>query len=64
MANVPALLNLWPQTGRILGLPRGPVFRAAARGDLPTVRLGKRIFVSSARLAEQIGRPITPDDLA
>ena len=34
-----------PEAGRLLGLSRNAAYEAAARGDLPTVRIGSRIFV-------------------
>lgn len=41
-------LNLWPDTGRALGLGRGQTFAAAKNGQIPTVRIGKRILVPKA----------------
>ena len=60
---LPALLNLWPETGRVLGLTRGQTYRAAAHGHLPLMQIGGRNKVIVARLAERIGRPITWADL-
>lgn len=34
-----------PEVARILGVSRNAAYEAAARGELPTVRLGKRILV-------------------
>jgi hypothetical protein len=34
-----------PAAGRILGLSRNGAYEAARRGDLPTLRIGGRIFV-------------------
>jgi excisionase family DNA binding protein len=36
--------------GRILGISRGTAFKAAATGDLPTIRIGKRLLVPRAAL--------------
>jgi hypothetical protein len=34
-----------PAAGRMLGLGRNAAYQAAKRGDLPTLRLGRRIVV-------------------
>ena len=60
---VPALLTIYPQTARVLGLSRGACYRAAARGDLPLMPLGKLKKVVTAKLAEKIGREITLADI-
>ena len=44
-------LNLWPQTGHLLGLSRQSTYDAATRGDIPTIRIGRRILVPTAALA-------------
>jgi hypothetical protein len=33
-------------------------YRAAATGDLPTIRLGRRLYVPTARLCALIGLPL------
>jgi excisionase family DNA binding protein len=38
------------ETARILGLSRANTYAAARRGELPTVRLGKRFFVPRVAL--------------
>ena len=43
-------LNLWPDTGRILGIGRNAVYAAAERGDIPTIRIGGRLLVLKAAL--------------
>jgi excisionase family DNA binding protein len=47
-------VNLWPEAGKILGLSRGGTFAAAARGDIPTIRIGRRILVSRATLEKML----------
>jgi len=34
-----------PDAGRQLGLGRNASYEAAARGDIPTIRIGKRLLV-------------------
>lgn len=45
-----------PDAGRLFyGLSRNGSYEAAKRGDLPTVKIGGRIRVPVAPLAEQLG---------
>src|SRR5688572_24335895 len=45
-----------PEGGRMLaGLSRSASYAAAARGELPTVRIGRRLVVPVARLREILG---------
>ena len=41
-----------------LGISRSAGYRAAATGDLPTIRLGRRLYVPTARLCALIGLPL------
>jgi hypothetical protein len=41
---------LWPSTGQALGLGRTATYAAAERGDIPTIRIGRRIVVPTAGL--------------
>jgi hypothetical protein len=42
----------------LLGISRSAGYRAAAAGDLPTIRLGRRLYVPTARLCALIGLPL------
>jgi excisionase family DNA binding protein len=44
-----------PEAGRILGLSRNAAYDAAARGDIPTIRIGKRLLVPKAALDRMLG---------
>jgi excisionase family DNA binding protein len=44
-----------PQVAELLGISRGLAYEAARRGDLPTVKLGRRILVPRARLLALLG---------
>ncbi len=47
-----------PEAGEVLGISRDLAYRAAARGDLPTIRLGpKRLRVPTAQLLALLGVP-------
>lgn len=47
------------QAGDLLGISRRSAYRAASRGELPTLRLGRRLLVPTARLLFLIG-PASP----
>lgn len=45
-----------PEAGAIFfGLSRNGSYAAAARGDLPTIRIGRKIVVPVATVAERCG---------
>ena len=39
-----------PEAGKLLGISRGAAYDAAAKGDLPTIKMGGRKLVSKAVL--------------
>jgi len=43
-----------PEAARELGISRNSAYEAAARGDLPTVRIGRRILVPAAALERML----------
>jgi excisionase family DNA binding protein len=43
------------QAGELLGLSRSSAYRAAARGELPTLRFGRRLIVPTRRLLDILG---------
>jgi excisionase family DNA binding protein len=55
-ADLPPLLSV-EQACELLGVSRSAGYRAAATGDLPTVRWGRRLYVPAARLLELLGLP-------
>ena len=48
------------EAAKILGIGRALAYQAAATGDLPTVRVGRRILVPLARLKDMLlsGQPL------
>lgn len=55
-----ATVNLWPDAARILGLGRNSIYKGAASGEIPVVRVGKRLLVPRValqRLLESAGTP-------
>jgi excisionase family DNA binding protein len=55
-ADLPPLLSI-EQACTLLGVSRGVGYRAAASGDLPTLRWGRRLYVPTARLLAMLGLP-------
>lgn len=41
--------------GEALGISRGLAYDAARRGDLPTIRVGRRLLVPTAALRRMVG---------
>ena len=50
-AGLPLLIPV-PQAAKLLGISRAAAYRFASSGDLPTKRLGRRVYVISAKLRE------------
>lgn len=44
-----------PEAGAFVGLGRSASFDAARRGELPTIRFGRRLAVPTARLRQLLG---------
>lgn len=49
------------EAGRIVGIGRSAAFAAAERGELPTIRFGRRLVVPTAALCSLLG--IDPDPI-
>lgn len=47
-----------PEAGQLLSLGRDSAYRAAERGELPTLKLGRRLLVPVPRLLELLGASI------
>ena len=48
------------EAAKILGIGRALAYQAAATGDLPTVRVGRRILVPLARLKDMLASDQLP----
>jgi hypothetical protein len=46
-----------PTAGRVLGIGRDAAYAAAARGEIPTLRLGRSLRVAVPKLLELLGLP-------
>jgi excisionase family DNA binding protein len=56
-AELPLLLRV-EQACQLLGISRSAGYRAATAGDLPILRLGRRIYVPTALLLAMLGFPV------
>ena len=52
--NEPLTMSI-DDAAQLLGISRGLAYEAARRGELPTLRLGRRLLVPKARLLELLG---------
>jgi excisionase family DNA binding protein len=50
------------QAAQLLGISRGLAYEAARRGELPTIRIGRRLLVPRARLLQMVGTPDVPQN--
>lgn len=55
MAEQPSATMTVEQAAALLGVSRRSAYRAAAAGQIPTVRVGRRILVPTARLHHMLG---------
>lgn len=49
------------EASSLLGLNRNTVYESVKRGELPTIRLGRRILISRAGLQRLIDKGGTPE---
>lgn len=52
--NLPPTLSV-EQAAELVGIGRNAAYRAAATGDLPAIRIGRRLRVPTARLLQMLG---------
>ena len=51
-----------PETARMLGISRGLAYELARSGQIPVLRLGKRLLVPKIALERMLGQTETPGD--
>ncbi|MFI9552358.1 helix-turn-helix domain-containing protein [Nonomuraea endophytica] len=52
------------ETATLLGLHRDAAYDAVHRGDLPSIRIGRKILIPTAKLATMLGLPYAPEERA
>jgi excisionase family DNA binding protein len=55
LLNENAVLPLWPEAGKVLGLKRGVTYEAARSGEIRTIRIGRLYKVPTAWLRQKLG---------
>jgi hypothetical protein len=53
-----------PLAGRLLGLSRNKAYEAAAKGEIPTIKFGKRIVVPTMPLRRMLGLAEPPTGMS
>jgi hypothetical protein len=49
------VMRLWPEVGEWLSLSKTSTYQAAARGEIPTIRLGRKLMVPTAAFRRLVG---------
>lgn len=52
-----ALTVTIPEAAKLLGISRNLAYLAAARGEIPTLKVGRRVLVPRAALEQLLGSP-------
>ena len=48
-------MPLWPDAGKALGLGKNQTYEGARKGEIPTIRVGRRILVPLAAFNRMLG---------
>jgi len=59
-ANDRPTLPVWPDTALILGLSKASTYEAVHRGEIPVIRIGRRLLVPTAALRRMLLLDGTP----
>jgi excisionase family DNA binding protein len=51
---MPATMTI-PEAAELLGISRSAAYRAVTRGEIPTIRIGRRLLVPTAKLYAMLG---------
>jgi excisionase family DNA binding protein len=49
------------EAARLLGIGRGLAYEAVRNGEIPSIRLGRRVLIPRARLLELLGAEQSPE---
>lgn len=49
------------EAGELLGISRSSAFQAASNGQLPVIKIGKRLLVPRVALERMLGAPLSKD---
>ena len=56
LAALPPTLTI-PEAARLFGISHSAAYRAARKGEIPTIRIGRRLLVPTAKLFDMLGWP-------
>jgi excisionase family DNA binding protein len=48
-------MRVWPDTGRALKLSKASTYEAVSKGEIPSIRIGRRLLVPTAALRRMLG---------
>ncbi len=51
------------ETAKLLSLSRGSAYQAARTGEIPTIRIGRRLVVPRAKLLAMLGESASTKDV-
>lgn len=54
LTDMPATMTI-AEAARLLGISRSAAYRAVARGEIATIRIGRRLLVPTAKLYDMLG---------
>jgi excisionase family DNA binding protein len=54
LSTMPATMTI-PEAAELLGISRSAAYRAVTRGEIPTIRIGRRLLVPTAKLYAMLG---------
>lgn len=58
-----AVIRVWPEAAELLGISKASAYRAAEEGQIPTLRIGRRILVPVPALLALLGEVSGSDGL-
>ncbi len=52
------VVPVWPDTGKVLGLSKDSAYGAVSRGEIPSIRIGRRLLVPVPALLRLLGADV------
>lgn len=54
LASVQPTMSVWPEVGHAFGLSRSSTYDAVARGEIPTIKLGRLLRAPTAAIRKML----------
>lgn len=48
-------IRVWPEAAQLLGVSKDAAYKAASVGEIPVIRVGRRLLVPTAALLRMLG---------